>query len=63
MRRQPDTLADRELPHRQEVLLMRQHAHFCYLDEHIKDLDREITDQLAEDDPGSRLLTIPCVGL
>ena len=62
IRRLPDTLADRELPHRLEVLLMRLHAHFCYLDDQIKELDREITDQLAEDDLGSRLLTIPCVG-
>lgn len=62
MRRLPDTLADRELPNRLVVLLMRLHAHFCYLDDQIKDLDREIADQLAEDDMGSRLLTIPCVG-
>ncbi|QEA38870.1 IS110 family transposase [Pistricoccus aurantiacus] len=62
MRRLPDTLADRELSHRLLVLLMRLHAHFCYLDDRIKELDREITDQLAADELGSRLLTIPCVG-
>ncbi|MEN1565426.1 transposase, partial [Pseudomonas aeruginosa] len=43
-------------------LLSRLHRHFCYLDEQIKELDREMAEQLAEDDLGSRLLTIPCVG-
>lgn len=62
IRRLPDTLADCELPHRLMVLLMHLHAHFCYLDDQIKELDRDIADQLAEDDLGSRLLTIPCVG-
>ena len=35
---------------------------FCYLDEQIKALDKEMASQLEEDDLGSRLLMIPCVG-
>jgi transposase len=62
MRRLPDTLANCKLPHRLTVLLMRLHAHFGYLDDQIRALDRDITEQLANDDQGSRLLSIPCIG-
>lgn len=62
VRRLPTTLAEHELPHRLVALLMRLHRHFCYLDEQIRDLDKEMTSQLADDDLGSRLMTIPCIG-
>ncbi len=55
-------LAEHELPARLVALLKRLHDHFGYLDEQIKALDKELTGQLAEDDLGSRLLSIPCVG-
>lgn len=62
LRRLPNTLAEHELPPRLIMLLTRLHQHFCYLDEQIRELDKEMASQLAEDDLGTRLLTIPCVG-
>ena len=54
--------AEHELPVRLTVLLQRLHDHFVYLDEQIKAMDKELACQLADDDLGSRLLSIPCVG-
>jgi len=62
VRRLPTTLNEHELPPHLVGLLSRLHEHFCYLDEQIKSLDKEMTGQLAEDELGSRLLSIPCVG-
>lgn len=62
IRRLPSVLAEHELPPRLCALLRRLHEHFTYLDEQIKVLDKDVASQLNEDDLGSRLLTIPCVG-
>ena len=62
MKRLASILAEHELPVRLTVLLQRLHNHFVYLDEQIKELDKELTNQLAADDLGSRLLSLPCVG-
>lgn len=62
MKRLPSSLAEYELPIRLTVLLQRLHGHFVYLDEQIKELDKELAGQLADDDLGSRLLSLPCVG-
>lgn len=62
VRRLPSTLDEHELPPRLVALLTRLHQHFCYLDEQIKALDKEMATQLEADDLGSRLLTIPGVG-
>lgn len=62
IRRLPSVLAEHELPPRLCALLRRLHGHFTYLDEQIKVLDKDVASQLNEDDLGSRLLTIPCVG-
>jgi len=62
VRRLPSTLDEHELPPRLVALLTRLHQHSRYLDGQIKALDKEMTTQLEEDDLGSRLLTIPCVG-
>lgn len=62
MKRLASILAEHELPVRLTVLLQRLHEHFCYLDEQIKALDKELASQLADDDLGSRLLSLPCVG-
>src|SRR5690606_21455657 len=62
VRRLPCTLGEHELPPRLATLLKRLHEHFCYLDEQIRALDKEMDHQLAADDLGSRLLSIPCVG-
>ncbi|MGH8448122.1 IS110 family transposase [Pseudomonas sp.] len=53
---------EHDLPVRLATLLQRLHDHFVYLDEQIKMLDKELECQLADDDLGSRLLSIPCVG-
>jgi transposase len=55
-------LEEHELPVRLVVLLQRLHDHFMYLDEQIQLMDRELAEQLADNDLGTRLLTIPCVG-
>ena len=62
MKRLSSVLAEHELPVRLTVLLQRLHDHFVYLDEQIKALDKELAGQLADDDLGSRLLSLPCVG-
>ncbi|WP_150705526.1 IS110 family transposase, partial [Pseudomonas fluorescens] len=62
MKRLTNVLAEHELPVRLTVLLQRLHDHFVYLDEQIKVLDKELASQLADDDLGSRLLSMPCVG-
>lgn len=55
-------LAEHSLPPRLLMILERLHAHFKYLDEQITEVDKEMTRQLANDDLGQRLLTIPGVG-
>lgn len=62
MTRLPSALAEHELPAQLVRLLQRLQAHFSYLNEQIKALDKELASQLAADDLGSRLLSIPCVG-
>jgi transposase len=62
MKRLASILAEHELPVRLTVLLQRLHEHFVYLDEQIKALDKELACQLADDDLGSRLLSIPFAG-
>jgi transposase len=55
-------LTEHSLPPRLVTILERLHAHFKYLDEQITEVDKEMTRQLADDDLGQRLLTIPGVG-
>ena len=62
MKRLASILAEHELPVRLTGQLQRLHDHFVYLDEQIKELDKELAGQLAADDLGSRLLSMPCVG-
>ncbi len=62
MKRLAVVLAEHELPVRLTVLLQRLHNHLIYLDEQIKAIDKELACQVADDDLGSRLLSIPCVG-
>lgn len=47
MKRLSSVLAEHELPVRLTVLLQRLHDHFLYLDGQIKELDKELTGQLA----------------
>lgn len=62
IKRLASILAEHELPVRLTGLLQRLHDHFVYLDDQIKALDKELASQLADDDLGSRLLSMPCVG-
>jgi transposase len=62
IRRLPALLAEHSLPPRLVAILERLHAHFKYLEQQIAELDREVAHQLADDDLGRRLLTIPGVG-
>ncbi|HGO6127270.1 TPA: IS110 family transposase [Burkholderia cepacia] len=60
--RLPAVLAEHPLPSRIVTTLERLHRHFKYLSEEITSIEKEITQQLAEDDLGQRLLSIPGVG-
>lgn len=62
IRRLPSTLADHELPPRLVAVLERLHTHFRYLDEQVDAIEKDLTAQLADDDLGQRLLTIPGIG-
>lgn len=64
VKRLPAVLAEHEaaLPPRLMALLERLRPHFTYLNEQIVELERELTQRLAEDDNSSHLLKIPGVG-
>lgn len=62
MKRLPSTLSEHSLPPQLMQLLMRLHQHFLYLDQQIKELEGQLEAQVAEDDLGSRLLSMPGVG-
>ena len=64
IKRLPALLAERQaaLPPRLITLIERLRAHVKYLDEQIKSVERELTQQLAEDERSQRLLEIPGVG-
>lgn len=61
--RLPVVLSDHSLPPRIATTLKRLHAHFKYLSEQIAEVDKEMARQLAEDDLGQRLMTIPGGGV
>jgi transposase len=60
--RLPAILAEHALPPNLVVIIEHLHAHFKYLSEQIGEMDKEIARQLAENELGQRLLTIPGVG-
>ena len=62
IRRLPAVLAEQDLPPRLVHVLQRLHAHFKYLDEQIAEIEKDLTRQLAEDDLGQRLMTVPGIG-
>ena len=62
IRRLPAVLAEHDLPPRLVHVLQRLHAHFKYLDEQIAEIEKDLTRQLAEDDLGQRLMTVPGIG-
>lgn len=51
-----------ELPVRRVAVLERLRAHFTYLDEQIAEVERELAQQLKEDESSHSLLEIPGIG-
>jgi transposase len=62
LRRLPALLAEQTLPPRFVQVLERLQAHFKYLDEQIVQIENDLTRQLADDDLGKRLMTVPGIG-
>jgi transposase len=62
IRRLPAVLAEHNLPPRLVQVMQRLHAHFRYLDGQIAEIEKELTRQLADDDLGQRLMTVPGIG-
>lgn len=62
VKRLPTVLAGHELPPRLIAILERLHEHFKYLDEQIGEIGQELARQLADDDIGQRLMSIPGIG-
>ncbi|KOF53112.1 transposase [Achromobacter sp. DMS1] len=62
IRHLPAVLAGHELPPRLVALLERLQTHFKYLDEQIAQIERELCQQLREDERSQRLLEIPGIG-
>jgi transposase len=55
VRRLPALLAEHSLPSQLVTILERLHTHFKYLEQQVAELDKEIAQQLADDDLGRRL--------
>jgi transposase len=62
IKRLPSVLAEQHLPARLIRVLERLQAHFNYLDEQIADIEKDLVRQLADDDLGQRLMTVPGIG-
>ncbi len=62
IKRLASVLAEHPLPPRLIAVLERLHAHIKYLNEELDEINGELARQLADDDLGQRLLTIPGVG-
>ncbi|GAB7548060.1 hypothetical protein CS8_077530 [Cupriavidus sp. 8B] len=62
VKRLPAVLAEQTLPPRLVEIRERLHSHFKYLSAQIVEIEKEMAQQLADDDLGQRLLTIPGVG-
>jgi len=62
IRRLPEVLAEQALPPRLVQVLTRLQSHFKYLDGQVAEIEKELTTQLAADDLGQRLMTVPGIG-
>ncbi|MFM0140928.1 IS110 family RNA-guided transposase [Caballeronia grimmiae] len=58
----PSLIVQHSLPVRFTDLLQRLLAHFKYLDEQVQSIEKELRIELADDERGQRLLTIPGIG-
>lgn len=63
IKRLPVVLTENPLPPRFVSILEHLHAHYKYLDEQIGQIEKEISDQLEDNDVGQSLFSIPGVGL
>lgn len=55
-------LAEHQLPVRLVFMLERLYAHYRYLEKQIAEIEKELSTQLAEDDLGHRMMTVPGIG-
>jgi transposase len=62
VRRLPAILAEKDLPPRLVQVLERLQTHLKYLDQQIAGIEKELTTQLADDDLGQRLMSVPGIG-
>lgn len=62
LRHLPLILEQQPLPPRLIHVLERLQAHFKYLDEQVTDIEKDLRQQLADDELGQRLLGIPGIG-
>ncbi|RZF27302.1 IS110 family transposase [Paraburkholderia sp. UYCP14C] len=60
--RRPEFLDAQALPPRLIAILERLHEHLKYLEKQIGEIERERAHQLADDDVGQRLMSIPGIG-
>jgi transposase len=60
--RLPELLSFHSLPAQLVAILKRLHEHFKHLQRQITELDGELAQQLADDDVGQRLMSIPGIG-
>jgi transposase len=60
--RLPAILAEHDFPLRLVSVLERLYTHFRYLDEQVEAIEKDLIAQLADDDLGQRLLTVPGIG-
>jgi transposase len=62
IKRLPAVLAEHTLPPRLVAVLERLHAYYKYLEGQVIEIEKELRQQLVDDDTGQRLLTIPGIG-
>ncbi|KWA15783.1 transposase [Burkholderia cepacia] len=60
--RLPELLDANALPPRLIAILERLHEHLKYLENQVGEIERELARQLADDDVGQRLMSIPGIG-
>lgn len=61
-RQPPSVLPEHQLPARPVSLLERLYAHYKYLEQQINEIEKDLANQIKDDDLGSRLMTVPGVG-
>ncbi|WP_446471542.1 IS110 family transposase [Xenorhabdus stockiae] len=62
IKRLSTVLVEHELPPYLVQVLLRLQAHYHYLVEQITEIETALSQEIAQDDTGQRLMTIPCIG-